>query len=281
MPSPGTVAGYDSSESPPGCRPEDPRVTSVSNESVRLGTVVCIEDLRAPLLSGSNTIDVQCEGPSPVGRDRATIPVAVHADLLDALVVATGATRLREFVATGGVRVAESGVPCLLERVWRHGIAPVSSGLVRSSIDKRTRSSSRPVPRIGSVSIGSLMTGEPSMRLSRPEPLARSGVRTTRLIAWLTVTNAISHRSPIDVETVTPRMNTRRKAESFEELSVRAIPADESIAYAMDHALERPALSEWLTDSVAPAISRRSRSPRRNSSGSRSATRTGCSPTAS
>lgn len=40
----------------------------------------------------------------------------------------------------------------------------------------------------------------------------------------------------------------QREAEAFEELGVRAIPADESIAHAMDNALKRAALSEWMTE---------------------------------
>ena len=50
-----------------------------------------------------------------------------------------------------------------------------------------------------------------------------------------------------NVETVIARVNTPGNAEAFEELGVQAIPADESVAYAMDNAIERPALSQWMT----------------------------------
>lgn len=54
-------------------------------------------------------------------------------------------------------------------------------------------------------------------------------------------------RSKFDVETVLTRVNTPGNAEAFEELGVRAISADQSIAWAMDNVIERPALSEWMT----------------------------------
>lgn len=55
-------------------------------------------------------------------------------------------------------------------------------------------------------------------------------------------------RSTFDVETVIARVNTPGSAEAFEELGVRAIPVDEAIAQSMDNALERPALSAWMTE---------------------------------
>jgi len=61
------------------------------------------------------------------------------------------------------------------------------------------------------------------------------------LVAQLTNSN-------FDVETVIARVNTPGNASAFEELGVRAIAADESIAQSMDNAIERPALSEWMTE---------------------------------
>lgn len=61
------------------------------------------------------------------------------------------------------------------------------------------------------------------------------------LVAQLTKSN-------FDVDTVIARVNTPGNASAFEELGVRAIPADESIAQSMDNAIERPALSEWMTE---------------------------------
>ena len=61
------------------------------------------------------------------------------------------------------------------------------------------------------------------------------------LVAQLTNSN-------FDVDTVIARVNTPGNASAFEELGVRAIAADESIAQSMDNAIERPALSEWMTE---------------------------------
>lgn len=54
--------------------------------------------------------------------------------------------------------------------------------------------------------------------------------------------------SNFDVETVIARVNTPGNAAAFEELGVRAIAADESISQSMDNAIERPALSKWMTE---------------------------------
>ena len=54
--------------------------------------------------------------------------------------------------------------------------------------------------------------------------------------------------SNFDVETVIARVNTPGNASAFEELGVRAIAADQSIAQSMDNAIERPALSEWMSE---------------------------------
>jgi Trk K+ transport system NAD-binding subunit len=61
------------------------------------------------------------------------------------------------------------------------------------------------------------------------------------LVAQLTNSN-------FDVDTVIARVNTPGNASAFEELGVRSIAADESIAQSMDNAIERPALSEWMSE---------------------------------
>lgn len=61
------------------------------------------------------------------------------------------------------------------------------------------------------------------------------------LVAQLTNSN-------FDVETVIARVNTPGNASAFEELGVRAIATDESIAQSMDNEIERPALSKWMTE---------------------------------
>lgn len=61
------------------------------------------------------------------------------------------------------------------------------------------------------------------------------------LIAQLTSSN-------FDVKIVIARVNTPENVSAFEELGVRAIAADQAIAQSMDNAIERPALSEWMTE---------------------------------
>lgn len=51
-----------------------------------------------------------------------------------------------------------------------------------------------------------------------------------------------------DVETVIARVNTPSNVEAFEDVGVRAISADQSISWAMDNVIERPTLSNWMTE---------------------------------
>ena len=61
------------------------------------------------------------------------------------------------------------------------------------------------------------------------------------LIAQLTNTQ-------FDVETVIARVNRPDNVQAFEQVGVRAISANAAIAHEMDNAIERPALSEWMTE---------------------------------
>jgi len=54
--------------------------------------------------------------------------------------------------------------------------------------------------------------------------------------------------SKFGIERVIARVNRPGNAEAFEELGVKAIAADQSIAQSMDNAIERPALSEWMSE---------------------------------
>jgi Trk K+ transport system NAD-binding subunit len=84
--------------------------------------------------------------------------------------------------------------------------------------------------------------------------LEEAGVGNAKLVAAATGDDdsnllvAQLVNSKYDVETVIARVNRPRNVEAFEELGVRAISANESIAQAMDNAVERPALSEWMTE---------------------------------
>jgi NhaP-type Na+/H+ or K+/H+ antiporter len=55
-------------------------------------------------------------------------------------------------------------------------------------------------------------------------------------------------RSTFGTENVMARVNNPDNVEAFEELGVRAISASQATAWAIDNAIERPALSAWMTE---------------------------------
>ena len=55
-------------------------------------------------------------------------------------------------------------------------------------------------------------------------------------------------KSKFDVETVIARANNPDNVEAFEDLGVRTISSTLATAWAIDNAIERPAMSSWMTD---------------------------------
>jgi NhaP-type Na+/H+ or K+/H+ antiporter len=55
-------------------------------------------------------------------------------------------------------------------------------------------------------------------------------------------------KSNLDVETVIARANEPANASAFEDLGVETISAAESTAWAIDNVIERPALSNWMSE---------------------------------
>jgi NhaP-type Na+/H+ or K+/H+ antiporter/Trk K+ transport system NAD-binding subunit len=84
--------------------------------------------------------------------------------------------------------------------------------------------------------------------------LEDAGVENAKIVAAATPNDdanlliAQLTKSRYDVETVIARVNTPNNLDAFEELGVRAISANDAIAHEMDNAIERPALSEWMTE---------------------------------
>jgi NhaP-type Na+/H+ or K+/H+ antiporter/K+/H+ antiporter YhaU regulatory subunit KhtT len=84
--------------------------------------------------------------------------------------------------------------------------------------------------------------------------LQSAGIENAKIVAAATANDdanlliAQLTNSKFDVETVIARVNTPDNVEAFEELGVRAISANDAIAHEMDNAIERPALSEWMTE---------------------------------
>ena len=86
------------------------------------------------------------------------------------------------------------------------------------------------------------------------EVLRAAGIENAKIVAAATANDdanllvAQLTNSKYEVETVIARVNTPENVEAFEELGVRAISANDAIAHEMDNAIERPALSEWMTE---------------------------------
>ena len=86
------------------------------------------------------------------------------------------------------------------------------------------------------------------------ETLRSAGAENAKIVAAATADDdsnllvAQLTNSNFEVGTVISRVNTPDNASAFEELGVRAIAVNESIAQSMDNAIERPALSKWMTE---------------------------------
>lgn len=84
--------------------------------------------------------------------------------------------------------------------------------------------------------------------------LEAAGVENAKIVAAATADDdanllvAQLSKSKFDVETVIARVNTPGNVEAFKDLGVSAISANDAIAHEMDNAIERPALSEWMTE---------------------------------
>ncbi len=89
---------------------------------------------------------------------------------------------------------------------------------------------------------------------TRTEVLEEAGANAAKTIAAATGDDdanllvAQLAQSKFDIETTIARVNSPGNAEAFEELGIRAIEADESVAQSMDNAIERPALAKWMSE---------------------------------
>jgi len=89
---------------------------------------------------------------------------------------------------------------------------------------------------------------------TRTEVLEEAGADSAKTIAAATGDDdanllvAQLAQSKFDIETTIARVNSPGNAEAFEELGIRAIEADDSVAQSMDNAIERPALAKWMSE---------------------------------
>ena len=89
---------------------------------------------------------------------------------------------------------------------------------------------------------------------TRTEVLEEAGANSAKTIAAATGDDdanllvAQLAKSKFDIRTTIARVNSPGNAEAFEELGIRAIEADDSVAQSMDNAIERPALAKWMSE---------------------------------
>ncbi|MDS0475899.1 cation:proton antiporter [Natrinema sp. 1APR25-10V2] len=86
------------------------------------------------------------------------------------------------------------------------------------------------------------------------EVLRGAGAENARIIVGATGDDDVNllvaqlAKSSFDVETVIARANNPSNASAFEDLGVETISAAESTAWAIDNVIERPALSNWMSE---------------------------------
>jgi len=86
------------------------------------------------------------------------------------------------------------------------------------------------------------------------EVLREAGADHAKIIAAATSDDDVNllvsqlAKTNFGVEQVIARTNNPANVNAFEELGVRAISAGLSVAWAMDNAIERPAISNWMTE---------------------------------
>jgi NhaP-type Na+/H+ or K+/H+ antiporter len=86
------------------------------------------------------------------------------------------------------------------------------------------------------------------------EELRRAGADNASVLAVTTDNDDVNlltaqlARNAFDVETVIARVNRPGNADAFEDLDVDTVQSSMSIAHEMDNRIERPAISEWMTE---------------------------------
>lgn len=86
------------------------------------------------------------------------------------------------------------------------------------------------------------------------ETLERAGANGAKFVIAATANDDANllvcqiAKSRFGVETVIARANDPNNVKPFEELGVRAISASDATAWAIDNVIERPALSNWMTE---------------------------------
>ncbi|MFC6716930.1 cation:proton antiporter [Natrialbaceae archaeon GCM10025810] len=89
---------------------------------------------------------------------------------------------------------------------------------------------------------------------TNPDALRAAGIEEGKIVVATTAdddTNLLVSqlaRTTFGVETVVARVNTPENVDAFEALEVRAIDVSSATAWSIDNEIERPALTQWMTE---------------------------------
>ncbi|MEA5389627.1 TrkA family potassium uptake protein, partial [Haloarculaceae archaeon H-GB11] len=84
--------------------------------------------------------------------------------------------------------------------------------------------------------------------------LERAGIENAKILAVATKDDDVNllagqlAKNTYDVETVVARVNQPSNLDAFEDVDVEAISTSMSVAWSMDNVIERPGISQWMTE---------------------------------
>jgi len=89
---------------------------------------------------------------------------------------------------------------------------------------------------------------------TRKDVLERAGIENARIVAAATRDDDVNllagqlAKNTYGVETVVARVNEPSNLDAFEDVDVEAISTSMSVAWSMDNVIERPGISQWMTE---------------------------------
>ncbi|WP_327052382.1 cation:proton antiporter domain-containing protein [Halomicrococcus gelatinilyticus] len=89
---------------------------------------------------------------------------------------------------------------------------------------------------------------------TQQEVLESAGIENAKVVAAATKDDDVNlligqlAKNTYDVETVVARVNEPSNLDAFEDLDVEAISTSMSVAWSMDNVIERPGISQWMTE---------------------------------
>jgi Trk K+ transport system NAD-binding subunit len=89
---------------------------------------------------------------------------------------------------------------------------------------------------------------------TRKDVLERAGIENARIVAAATRDDDVNllagqlAKNTYGVETVVARVNEPSNLDAFQDVDVEAISTSMSVAWSMDNVIERPGISQWMTE---------------------------------